>query len=316
MKDKLSRFWAQLRRDKWLILFCIVLSFLAWQSIRKNIGFEVTVSNIAVDMEVPDGWAVWENSVNRVNILFRGSREDIRYLNNEQLKVVIPLPNPENGKEMAIKLTDLYLRNPTGANVVRFSPAEIVVRLDQEAERLLPVKASVEGTLPDGLEIDRIVCSPASVRVVGARQVLDEMINIHTEALDLKDRQTSFKETVQIALPKSSRMTVEPDWVSVEVFLEQRSSTQVLEKIPVRTLCSPGDRRNILVSPQTISVTVSGQQQKIEQIRPTDIFAYVNCYDLLEAATYELPVSVNLPDGLQLVKAEPSVLQVEIIPEK
>ncbi len=312
MKSRLSKFWYQVRKDKWLILFCLALAFLGWQGIRKNIGFEVSVSNITVDVDVPSGWAVWEKSVHRVNIVFRGSREDIRYLNNEQLRVVIPMPEPEHGEEMVIKLSEKYLRNPTGAKVVQFSPSEIVVKLDQENDRLLPVKAAVTGSLPEGLEIDRIVCTPASVSVSGARQVLDEMENIHTEMVDLKDRQTSFKESVPIALPQAGRMLVDPDWVTVEFFIEARNSTETFEKIPVRTMCSPGDRRNIDVQPQTISVTVQGKLQRIEQMRTADVFAYVSCYDLEESTGYDLPVVVDLPSGLQLIKTDPVVVHVEI----
>lgn len=309
---KPSGFLGQIRRDKWLIIFCLALAFIGWQGIRKTIGFEVSVSNIAVDLKVPEGWAVWENSVNKVNILFRGSRENIRYLNNEQLKVIIPVSDPKHGEEMIINLSDIYLKNPTDAKAVSFNPAQIVVRLDQESKKTLPVKASVGGILSEGLEVERIVCTPATVQVSGARQVLDEMDNIHTVSIDLKDRQTSFKESVAIALPQAGRMNVSPQWVSVEVFLEAHSSTEVFENIPIRTLCSPGEQRHITIVPQTINITVSGQQQRIEQLRSTELFAYVNCTDLTESTGYDMPVSVNLPAGIQQIKTDPTVVHIEI----
>lgn len=310
--DRFANFWNQLRKDKLLLLLCIALAFLAWQGIRKNIGFEVSVSNITVDVDVPNGWAVWEKSVHQVNIVFRGSREDIRYLNNEQLRVVIPVPDPEHGSETTIHLTEANLRNPTGAKVVRFSPSEVVIRLDQETEQLLPVKAAVKGSLPEGLEIDRIVCTPIAVKISGAQQMLDEMINIHTEEIDLKDRQSSFKVSVPIALPQAGRMVVEPDWVSVEFFLEARNSTVVFEKIPVRIMCAPGEKRQIQVVPQFINITIQGQQQQIEKMRASDAYAYVNCYDLTESTAYELPVEVNLPANVQVVKTEPAIVQVNV----
>jgi hypothetical protein len=312
MKGRVSKLWKGFRREKWLLLFCFVLAFLAWQGIRKNLGFEVSVSNIQVDIDVPDGWAVWEKSVHRVNIVFRGSREDIRYLNNEQLRVVIPIPSPKQGQEMHFTLTESLLRNPTSAKVVRFSPSDIVVKLDQKTERLLPVKAAVNGTLPEGLEIDRIVCSPISVRVTGARQVLDDMEYIHTEPVELKDRLTTFKESVPVALPLVGRMEVEPDWVSVEFILEERSSTQVFENVDVRVMCSAVEKRNFAVQPDKISITVKGQQQRIEQMRSEDIFAYVSCADLQESTGYDLPVVVDLPTGIQLVKTDPAVVHVDI----
>jgi YbbR domain-containing protein len=267
-----------------------------------------------VDVDVPDGWAVWDKSVSKVNILFRGSREDIRYLNNEQLRVVIPVPDPAQGEEMVIELKAKFLENPTSANakVIRFSPDRVIVKLDQKGAKLLPVKATVNGSLPEGLEIERIVSTPATVRVTGARQVLDEMENIHTEPIELKNRQSSFKQSVQIDLPQNSRLTIDPEWVSVEFVLEMRSSTTLLEKVPVWILCAPGERRTIDVQPQVINVTVRGQQQRLEQIRLVDVFAYVSCMELAESTGYDLPVVVDLPSGLQLVKTEPAVVHVQI----
>lgn len=312
MKDSFSTFWNNMRKEKWLLLTCFVLAFLAWQGIRKNIGFEVSVSNIAVDVDVPEGWAVWEKSMHRVNILFRGSREDIRYLNNEQLRVVIPIQNPTFGKETTIRLSEAFVKNPTGAKVVRFSPSDIVVKLDQESERLLPVKAAVHETLPEGLEVERIVCTPASVRVTGARQVLDEMENIHTEPVNLKNRQASFKESVPVALPHAGRMRVDPDWVSVEFMLEERSSTKIFENVDVRVMCSSGETRQFNIHPKTINITVKGQQQRIEQMRSADAFAYVHCADLVENTGYDLPIVVDLPPGVLLIKTDPAVVHVNI----
>ncbi|HEY5652846.1 MAG TPA: CdaR family protein [Pontiella sp.] len=312
MKGSFFTLWEQIRKEKWLLLLCFVLAFLAWQGIRKNIGFEVSISNIAVDVDVPEGWAVWEKSVHRVNIVFRGSREDIRYLNNEQLRVVIPVPSPQHGEDLTIRLSEKYLRNPTGAKVVRFSPSEIVIKLDQESERMLPVKAALRGSLPEGMEIENIICSPASVRVSGARQVLDEMDNIHTEPIVLDDRQGPFKESVPIALPQVGRMQVDPDWVSVEFALETRNRTKTFEQIPVRTMCAPGERREININPKTVSITVRGQQERIEKMFSVDASAYVSCYELSESTRYDLPIAVTLPDGIKLVKTEPAVIHVEV----
>lgn len=312
MKSRFSRFVENVQKEKWLLLLCFILAFLAWQGIRRNIGFEVSVSNVSVDVDLPEGWAVWEKSIHHVNIVFRGSREDIQFLNSGQLRVVIPLSDPTAGDEIHIRLLDKYLKNPTDAKVVRFSPSDIFIKLDKESERLLPVKAAIDGSLPEGVEIDKIICTPASVRVSGAEQILSEMQNIHTEPIKLNDRQASFKESVPIALPQIGRVRVSPDWVSVDFMLEQHTSMQEFDDIPVRILCASGESRQIELQPKTIKITVKGQQQRIEQMRTVDVFAYVNCADLTESTGYDLPVIVKLPSGLQLVKTDPATIHIRI----
>jgi hypothetical protein len=300
------------RQEKGLLFLCFIIAFLAWQGIRKNIGLEMPVSNISVDVDVPEGWAVWDKSTHHVNILFRGSREDIPYLNSGQLRVVVPVSNPTAGKEIHIRLLEKYLKNPTGARVVRFSPSDLFIRLDRERERLLPVKATTEGVLPEGIEVNKIVCTPASVLVSGAEQVLSDMENIHTGPIRLDGRQTSFKESAPIALPQIGRIGVDPDWVSVDVMLEQHTGLQEFQNIPVKILCESGETRQIELQPKTVTVVVKGQQRRLEQIREADVFAYVNCTELTVNTGYELPVTVNLPPGLQFVRTDPATITIQV----
>ncbi len=312
MKDRFSNFRKNVQKEKWLLLLCLILAFLAWQGIRKNIGFEVSVSNIEIKVELPDGWAVWEKSLNSVNILFRGSREDVRYLDNGQLKLIIPISDPTAGNEIHIRLLEKYLKNPTGAKVVRFSSPDIFVKLDQEGERLLPVKVTLEGSLPEGFEVERIICTPASIRVSGAEQVLREMQNIHTTPVKLSGRTSSFKENVPIALPQIGRISIDPISVSVDFTLVQHTSTQEFRDIPVHILSTSGEIRPIELQPNHIKITVKGQKQRIEQMQTADVFAYVNCAGLEESTGYDLPIVVSLPSGLSLIHTDPPTIHVNI----
>jgi YbbR domain-containing protein len=94
--------------------------------------------------------------------------------------------------------------------------------------------------------------------------------------------------------------------------LRQHTGMQEFEGIPVRVLCNPGESRRMEVRPETVTVAVKGQQQRLEQMRNTDIFVYVNCTDLTESTGYELPVSVKLPPGLQFVKTDPATVNIQV----
>ncbi len=312
MKSRLSIGWHRIKKEKWLIALCLILGFLSWQGIRRDIGFEDSVSNVSVEVDLPEGWAVWEKSVHRANIEFRGSREDIRYLKSTQLRIVIPVAEPKKGVETRIKLSEKYLRNPTRAKAVRFSPSEVIIKLDQESERLLPVKAIVTGSLQKGLEIEQMVCTPAFVQVTGSRQVLENMKNIHTESIDLSERKASFKESVPVTPPQTGRIRVNPDWVSVDFKVVERSSTKEFNSVPVRVLCSPNETRRVEIQPQIISIKVKGQQQRLEQVQASDIFAYVSCTKLSENTRYDRAVIIDLPAGLKLIETDPEIIHISI----
>lgn len=64
--------------------------------------------------------------------------------------------------------------------------------------------------------------------------------------------------------------------------------------------------------PKKVKIIAKGQQKRIEQMRKVDIFAYVDCTELMESTSYDLPVNVNLPSGLQLIKIDPAIIHIEI----
>jgi hypothetical protein len=314
MKRKEPNFWSRLNKEKGLLLLCFVLAFFAWQAIRRNIGFELSVYNISVEVETPDGWAVLENSLDNVDISFLCSREDIRYLNREQLRVVVPVTDPKRGETITLPLQPKYLKNnPTGAKVVEFSTKRIEIKLDKEISRDLPVKATYDASqLPEGIEIESIICKPAAVRIKGAEQQLLKMESIRTEPIDLRNQQDDFKKNVDVSLPSGGRLGSDSDSVSVEFKLKPYTHEKDFEQIPVRIMRGSGELRKISISPNTIAVRVRGQQSKVEQLQPENIIAYADCSDLALSGTYTLEVKIDLPSGISWVKGTNSVIDVQI----
>ncbi|MBN2685615.1 MAG: hypothetical protein JXR40_10075 [Pontiellaceae bacterium] len=316
MKHKEPSFWTQLNKEKGLLLLCFVLAFFAWQAIRRNIGFELPITNIAVEVETPEGWAVLETSLDTADAIFLGSREDIRYLNREQLRVMVPITDPKPGKTVTIALQPKYLKNnPTGAKVVEFSPKQIEIRLDKEITRNLPVKATFDASqLPEGLEIESVVCKPATIQIKGAEQQLLKMENIRTEPIDLRNQQDDFKAISRVSLPAGGRLGSDSDRVTVEFKLKTYTHEKDFDLIPVRIMRGTGELRKITISPSTIAVRVRGQQTKVEQLQPENIIAYADCSDLETSGIYTLEVNVDLPSGISWVKGTNSVIKVQIEP--
>ena len=315
MTHKLSDLWTQLRTEKWLLLLCFILSFFAWQAIRYNIGSEVPISNIEVEIDTPEGWAVLERSLDTVDVRFLGSREDIRYLNREQLRVVVPILNPEQGRTIVIPLQDKYVKNnPAGTKVISFSSSQIEIRLDQEGEKILPVKATYDDAqLPAGVEIEgAVVCKPASVRIKGAQQQLDKMDNIHTLPIDLKNRQGDFRENVRIALPQTGRLVADPDRVTVEFTLKPLAFEKNIDTVPIHVLDNPGSPRIVHLSPAVTTIKVGGKQQRLEVLQPHDVMAFVDCSELKSTGEYTLELQVELPAGLYWIKPTNSVVNARI----
>ncbi len=310
--DKLSQLLKYIWQDKWLILLSLALAFVSWQRIHRTIGYETTLSHIPIELIAPEGWSLLSSSLDDVSITLRGSQEEIRLLNKDNLRVIIPLPEPNAQNEAAIRFSKTHLLNPSNARLIRFNPPQIHVSFDQTTEKLIPVKATFTGNLREGLEIVQATCKPAGVQVRGAKKMIDALERIETQPILLDRQPTSFMETVGLALPDTPGISAAIQRIDVRIEINEQLRTRQFLNVPLRVLNAPNNGASIALVPETINLALSGARQKVDRIRPENITAYVRCDQLDASTTYDLPVQVDLPEGIILNSTEPSVIKVSI----
>jgi len=313
-RSLIARLARMVFHNKGAKLIALVLAAVTWYAIRSAISFEMTVTDIPLTIQVDDGWAILDRSAKAVEVMFRGSREDMRYLNRDQIKVVLDL----RGQPMKGSVTaPLHLQNinaPGAARPVFIQPAEVTLRLDQEDEKQVPVKADFLGSLPEGYELEKVACTPASVLVRGPRQRLREVQALRTAPIDLEGRIRSFRKPRLTLLQPSEIWTVrlEPSEVAVEVAIVERSSSSEVADVPVKAVVKPGARPKLSLWPTKVTVSVKGRAELVKAVGPDEICAFVDCSELDKAAKYDLPVKVTLPAGVTLAGVEPATIDVNL----
>ena len=311
MGSTLSPFWGTVTRNWILKLVCLVLALAVWQGIRESTSFKVEVVDVPVTIIAGDGLAVLDQSTDVVSISFRGSSEDIRFVNRDQLAVELVLSDRPEHLRQTIRFTSRHVKAPSRAYAEDFHPTEVTVTVDREVERVLPVKATFEGNLPEGIQLEKAVCEPASVRVRGAEQRLLELEQLRTIPINLDGRYGSFNTHVAIAA-NGQPWTVDPERVSVALELVERVASRRFEKVEVRALLGSEDSRTVRIRPETVDVVLKGAPERLEGLSVYDAVGYVDCTELTEPADYEVPVRVDVPQGVQVEEIDPPVVQVVV----
>ncbi|NOU35223.1 MAG: hypothetical protein HOO88_00380 [Kiritimatiellaceae bacterium] len=302
----------QMMSRNWLMkLFCLLLAFAVWQAVRENTSFEVMVANVPITVTAGEGRAVFDQSADTVNIRFRGSRDDIRFISSDQVAVKIDLSGDTARLRQTVKISPRYVKAPSRAHAVQFDPPDVTVTIDREAERVLPVKVVLEGDLPKGVQMEQAVCSPASVKVRGAERLLRDMDQVRTVPVSLDGCHGSFKTHVEIA-SNGQPWTVYPERVAAEVSLVERVASRRIENSPVRPMLASDDARAVKIRPEKVAVTLRGSPQRIAELNARDVYTYIDCTELTDPANYEVPVRVDLPSDLQIEKIEPATVQVTV----
>jgi YbbR domain-containing protein len=308
----LAPFWSTMSRNWILKLICLGLAFAVWQGVRESTSHEKVVSGIPLTITAGNGFAVLDQSSETVSIRFRGSLEDVSFITRDQVSMDVDISDRTDRLRQTLKLSPRYVKALSRAHAVEFYPPEVDVTIDREVERALPVKASFEGTLPEGVQLENAVCEPASVRVRGAEQTLLAMEQVHTVPINLKDRFTSFQTHVDIAAGGQPWMAV-PGRVAVDLSLVERLATRRVEKAEVRPLLASDDTRVVRIRPERVDVVLRGSPQQVEQLNTGDVYAYIDCTELTEPTEYEVPIRVDIPSGIQVEKVEPPVVKVTVV---
>jgi YbbR domain-containing protein len=196
---------------------------------------------------------------------------------------------------------------------VDLRPRRIIVDVEVEARgRSVPVLVQTFGSPAPGFEtVDRVV-NPSTVLLDGPENILNDLVSVVTEPVSIEGATAPVSARVALAsLPPEIRL-VEPSdgQVTVVVQVRQRGVTQTLpdQEVTVNDL-APGLRA--MVVPRTISVVIFASEDALTAMRAGTVQVTIDVEDL-GPGTYEVPLSVAVPPGVQWIRTEPATVEVTI----
>ncbi len=314
MKDRLTRFLKTFsRNNKGAKIIALVLAVITWYAIQPSISFETIVSDVPVRVMVDPGWAVLEQSVASVDVHFRGSREGIRYLVHEQLEVLVDIRGMPYEESITVPLELRNVRAPAGVRPAFVRPSEVVLSVDQEEDREVPVRVHIQGSPPEGYEVEAMTATPSVVTVSGPRQRLDTIDAIRTTPIDLEGRLQSFKLRVGLVSPgRAWTARIEPERVEVEVTLIERAARATFDEVRIKKLLGARRWDTVEIEPAYADIQLVGRSELLDGLAPKDVRAYVDLSGLEPGTPYELPVRVHVPARIRVDRVVPEKVNVVV----
>jgi YbbR domain-containing protein len=294
-----------------LKLLALVLAFICWFMIREATSYEQMIRDVQMKITPAAGWAVLDQSVNTVNVLFRGSEGDLRYLNRDQISIDIDVREKSKQGTRTIKLSPDLVRCPAGMRAVLVDPAQITITLDTETDKVVPVKADIEGRPLEDFEIDKIVCTPSNVTVHGPRLRLDQIEVVHTEPIGLEGRVRSFRLERELHKPGENwSARFEPSRVRVDVGIVELSARKEIADVRVNALMPAGSTGLVRFEPAKVKVILQGRNALIGEMQRERIVAFVDCSQMKPGQTQDLPIRVPVSSGIDVASIEPPSVKV------
>ncbi|EFO79320.1 YbbR family protein [Oscillochloris trichoides DG-6] len=200
---------------------------------------------------------------------------------------------------------------------VQISPSTINVRIPITSVvglKLVPVQASITG-LPDaGYTITAVKIDPPLIALTGSSGPLDVAAVLRTEDIDIQGARTPMVRQANIIFPAGTSPQIgEPTSVQVTILVAPISqSFQVALPAEVR-LINIGNGLLASASAAIVSLDLTGSSAVLNQLAQQTLTATVDLGGR-GPGSYDLPVAVNLPSGVELVGAPPLVTVVIRIP--
>lgn len=293
----------------------VLLAVVSWFAIRETISFEISMPGVPLQIRTAEGWAVFRQSDNTVTVVFRGSQEDIRLLDRNQIKAVIDLRANTVAGAQDVPLGPHFIEGARGVRVLEVDPKSVQISLDHEAEKMVPVKGRTAGN-PFSGEVEEIVCDPAVVRLRGPAQQLQQTEWVYTEPVDVEGRIEGFSKRRRVLPPGDTwSPKIDPSEVQVAVVITEKTGSLEWKDVPVVAIGNPTVPLNLGITPARVTVMVMGTAPVLENLKTKPPLAFVDCIDVDPSLNYDLPVHVYLPPGYNVsVLAQPSFVHIVSAP--
>lgn len=293
----------------------LVLALIAWYMIQDVISHERTIPEVPIDVLVEEGWAILDRSESVATVTLRGPEEILYTLDRDRVKVTVDIRGEQMLDVMFLELTPDQVEAPRGIKPVKVEADPLFISLDREGQREVPVVANIQGQLPEGFELESATCRPSSVVLYGPRKRLDEIKTVGTEPIDLVGRIRSFDQTKRVVSPSENWVArVEPETVTVEVIITERSSSRKFETVEIKTLVSTELPVQVALAENEATVILVGREDVLQALTKREIQAYVDCDRLDLPMTGNVPVRVHAPTGTRVSNVLPSEILISVSP--
>jgi YbbR domain-containing protein len=244
--------------------------------------------------------------VDEVQLSLRGTRRRIKRLQKSRIENYhIDLQALSTGE---LRLDPEQFDLPEGVELLSISPPTLYLEFDDRAEKTLPVTPKVSGTPARGYRLGSLATNPKEIRVAGARQVLADIDEIHTEKVSLTDSTMSFDRVVEldtrglevVGFEKKSANGVPVVEVSVSIVEEVEARTLDPKVVELRSKgASESELKRFRLDPAKVVITMNGGLETLKAVDASKVTVYVEVDDLKDLnLPYPLPVRVEpkLPD--------------------
>ena len=274
---------------------------------REKSGRKVFALTVETTGDERDGYIVGDMTVNPENVTITGAESTLEQIDRAVAQVDI------NGiSEDEERSADLILFGKDG-NVIGQNQLEnnlgdegITVSIEVLEQKTVPVTAEASGSPAEGYRYTSCTAEPESVQICGKSDVIADVeeIAIPASAISVNGARNPVEQTVDITeyLPDGVRLVDEnAKNITVTAMVEQEGTRTIKMLVSSARITGLAENLEVDYEPDAeIALQFRGDQQALDVLDISNAVS-IDLSDYTEPGEYEVPVEVNIPDGIELI---------------
>jgi hypothetical protein len=259
---------------------------------------------------LPAGLVIVNQHPDFVQIEVRGPRTLLSLLDPDRMVLRLDLSGVALGQAV-FKIGPEMFNVPRQTDVTRISPSQIVLDIDRLVDRQVPIRVNVQGQPAPGYRVASTTATPPVALVNGPSRFITRVDSVQTSPVEVNGAKADVKQAVTLQAP-SERVKVEaPHTIEATVSITEKLARREFRGLLVEVRDTA---YKVKADPQRVAVIVRGP---LKQISSLDLqgAVYVTAEDV-RPGMRDLPVQVDLPDGIKLVRVTPDNVKVRIYRQK
>ncbi|MDR1588519.1 MAG: hypothetical protein LBS57_13780 [Treponema sp.] len=198
---------------------------------------------------------------------------------------------------------------------ISVDPMEISLELDRKVSKYVSLTAGLQGNVESGYDFISYTLTPTQVVIDGPMNIVGAISELYTDVVDLEGRKEDFSVMVNV-LNRDPLIVIRGNGMTeFRGFIRPSVPVRNIDEIPI---VFHGIIGHLEAVPdiKTGSVRLEGNQALLDQFVLPPEFLSVDCSFITEPGEYTLPVTVNLPPGLSLIRWAPQSVEFTVIPKR
>lgn len=290
----------------------ISISSVSPQYITIDINEIVEIEkDITIDFtgDLETGYAIVDYSMEVNSVIVSGSETSIEKV--EEIIGTVDITGKDSSFVSAV-LLKAYDSEQNEIDGVTIDTTEINVSIDIAMSITANVLPITYGTCADGYYVQNISSDPTSITIAGSDSILEDTIDIETEAIDITNKDTTF--TVRADLnPPTGVTIIDNSNVSITVTiapLEEKTFT--FDTLQVRNI--PTGLESDLSAFTSVTMTVQGDTETLSSLTRDDISIYIDLSGLT-AGEHVVDILYDEPENITIKSLSQMTVSVTLTDE-